>query len=274
MLTTTCNLCILIFLFLSLTGNVVNGETTSSANNDAALAAAMVARQRWELRGNSPPSSGKATTAVVTGGTKGIGKAIVEELAHKGCRVLTCSRNSDELKNCITEWHSLGLDVDGVVADISTADGRQTLVNEIYEWLSENKDTMGVKDDDDGSRKKRKKKKINQKKNSEQLQLDILVNNVGTNIRKPTIEYTQEEILKVFDTNFFSMYALTIACHPLLKRTPKQMKDLSSTGGSKRSSVVNIGSVAGVTCMKSGSPYASTKAAMNQLTGNLVRTTP
>ena len=184
---------------------------------------------------------------------------------------MTCSRNSDELKNCITEWHSLGLDVDGVVADISTADGRQTLVNEIYEWLSENKDTKGVKDDDVGSRKKRKKKKIKQKKNSEQLQLDILVNNVGTNIRKPTIEYTQEEILKVFDTNFFSMYALTIACHPLLKRTPKQMKDLSSTGGSKRSSVVNIGSVAGVTCIKSGSPYASTKAAMNQLTGNLVR---
>ena len=42
-------------------------------------------------------------------------------------------------------------------------------------------------------------------------------------------------------------------CHSLLKK-----------GGC----VVNIGSVAGVTCMKSGSIYAATKAAMNQLTGN------
>ena len=35
------------------------------------------------------------------------------------------------------------------------------------------------------------------------------------------------------------------------------------------SSVINIGSVAGVTCMKTGTIYAMTKAAMGQLTGNL-----
>lgn len=54
------------------------------------------------------------------------------------------------------------------------------------------------------------------------------------------------------------MFALTTACYPYLKRG----------AGETSSSVVNIGSVAGVTCMKSGTIYASTKAAMNQLTGN------
>jgi Tropinone reductase 1 len=63
------------------------------------------------------------------------------------------------------------------------------------------------------------------------------VNNAGTNIRKPSIEYTEEDIQKVFNTNLHSMMALTTACHPLLKRK----KDEDS------SSVINIGSVAGGT---------------------------
>jgi Tropinone reductase 1 len=163
-----------------------------------------------------------------SGGTKGIGKAIVEELAEKGCRVLTCSRNADDIQACVDEWKGQGFDVTGVAADVSTADGREALMKEIHGWLDEDK------------------------------RLDILVNNVGTNIRKPTVEYTEEDVLKVWNTNFFSMFALTAACHPLLKREP----------GEAFSSVVNIGSVAGVTCMKSGTPYASTKGAMNQITGN------
>jgi Tropinone reductase 1 len=89
--------------------------------------------------------------------------------------------------------------------------------------------------------------------------LNILINNVGTNIRKPSIEYTAEDIEFIWKTNFESMFALTVACHDLLKRPP---------GSGQTSSVVNIGSVAGVTCMKSGTPYSSTKAAMNQVTGN------
>jgi Tropinone reductase 1 len=165
------------------------------------------------------------------GGTKGIGKAIVEELALKGSHVLTCSRNAVELEQCVEDWKTQGLDVAGVTADISTKEGREELMNEIYNWLE--------------SKKKSKT-------------LDILVNNVGTNIRKPTVEYTPEDIEKIWNTNFHSMFALTVACHPLLKRKPGQLA----------SSVVNIGSVAGVTCMKSGTAYSGTKAAMNQVTGN------
>ena len=55
--------------------------------------------------------------------------------------------------------------------------------------------------------------------------LDILVNNVGTNIRKPSIEYTEEDVQKVFDTNFHSMFSLTTACYPLLKRKKQAAAD-------------------------------------------------
>ncbi|KAM3339789.1 hypothetical protein P3S68_029658 [Capsicum galapagoense] len=48
--------------------------------------------ERWSLRG---------TTALVTGGSKGIGYAIVEELANFGARVYTCSRDEKELQECL-----------------------------------------------------------------------------------------------------------------------------------------------------------------------------
>jgi Tropinone reductase 1 len=43
-------------------------------------------------------------TALVTGGSKGIGHAIVEELASLGARVHTCSRNAAELEECRRQW--------------------------------------------------------------------------------------------------------------------------------------------------------------------------
>jgi Tropinone reductase 1 len=179
-----------------------------------------VAASMWNLPAKS--------TAVVTGGTKGIGLAVVEELAGQlGCQVLTCARNEEDLDICLKKWKECGFDCTGVVADVATVEGRHELLESIRIWL-------------------------------QGRPLDILVNNVGTNIRKASIEYTMEDLQLVWRTNFESMFALTTACHPLLKRS----------AGTRTSSVVNIGSVAGVTCMKSGTPYASTKAAMNQITGN------
>lgn len=168
-------------------------------------------------------------TAVVTGGTKGIGHAVVSELAGTHhCRVLTCSRNAEELQGCVKEWTDLGYDVQGVVADVATADGRSKLIDNIRSFLAGDK-------------------------------LDILINNVGTNVRKPSIEYSQDEVDFVWKTNFASMFGLTVGCYEFLKR---------EQGDVRTSSVVNIGSVAGVTCLKTGTPYAATKAAMNQVTGN------
>lgn len=86
--------------------------------------------------------------------------------------------------------------------------------------------------------------------------LDILVNNVGMNIRKKTDEYSKEEYDKIINTNLLSVFELSRLCYPLLKK---------STQGN----IINISSVAGQKHIRTGSIYGMTKAAMIQLTKNL-----
>jgi tropinone reductase I len=211
-------------------------DSTSSGSNSIDLGSTTrshPSKSLWAFPAN------RRTTAVVTGGTKGIGKAIVEELAGTfGASVLTCSRSQEDLDICIREWKRIGMDVTGIVADVSVAADRTVLVDKIKEWLS---------------------------KVGRTNELDILVNNVGTNRRKPSIDYTTDDIEFIWKTNFQSMFALTVACYDLLKRGDGK----GPVSGWACSSVINIGSVAGgPICIKTGTPYSSTKAAMNQVTGN------
>ncbi|OMO76666.1 Short-chain dehydrogenase/reductase SDR [Corchorus olitorius] len=170
---------------------------------------------RWSLEG---------MTALVTGGTRGIGHAIVEELAGLGAAVYTCSRNEAELGKCLKEWEGKGFVVKGSVCDASDKDQRQKLIENVGSVFNG--------------------------------KLNILVNNVGTNIRKPTVEYSAEEYSKLMTTNYESVYHLCQLAHPLLK-------------ASGAGSIVFISSVAGLLHIGSGSIYGPTKAAINQLTKNL-----
>jgi Tropinone reductase 1 len=86
--------------------------------------------------------------------------------------------------------------------------------------------------------------------------LDVLVNNVGTNVRKKFIDYTESEYRKLFETNLFSLTDLTQKAFPLLK-------------SSGNASIINIASVAGKLDVQSGPPYGMTKAAIIQLTRHL-----
>ncbi|OEL17932.1 Tropinone reductase-like protein [Dichanthelium oligosanthes] len=79
----------------------------------------MAAPQRRSLAG---------TTALVTGGSKGIGHAIVEELARFGVRVHTCSRNAAELEECRRRWVEKGLQVTVSACDIAVRAGREKLM--------------------------------------------------------------------------------------------------------------------------------------------------
>lgn len=141
--------------------------------------------------------------------------------------MITCCRNLDELEECLNKWKQEGYSVDGCVADVSTTIGRTKLVEYYNNKFPDEK-------------------------------LDGLVNNVGSNIRKKTIEYTEEEYHKIFSTNLESAFFLSRSFYPNLKL-------------SKGGSIINIGSVAGGSylSMRTGSIYAMTKAAMNQMTYNL-----
>ncbi|KAB5529341.1 hypothetical protein DKX38_019422 [Salix brachista] len=132
--------------------------------------------KRWDLRG---------MTALVTGGTKGLGHAIVDELAALGAIVHTCARNQEQLNESIREWKEKGFEVTGSVCDVSSDAEREKLMKEVSSLF-------------DGK-------------------LDILVNNAGTNIYKATLDYTADDFTSLMATNLQSAFHLSQLAHPLLK---------------------------------------------------------
>ncbi|KAM3325518.1 hypothetical protein P3S67_000643 [Capsicum chacoense] len=80
---------------------------------------------RWTLQGKN---------ALVTGGTKGIGHAIVEELAGFGTRVYTC-RNQDQLDQCLEKWRGKGYKVEGCVCDLTLRPQREMLMEKVIVYF-------------------------------------------------------------------------------------------------------------------------------------------
>ncbi|PQQ02116.1 tropinone reductase homolog [Prunus yedoensis var. nudiflora] len=72
-------------------------------------------------------------TALVTGRTKGMGYAIVEELSGLGASVYTCAWNQNQLNDCLNiQWKTKGFhQVTGSVCDRSSRAQRQELINEV-----------------------------------------------------------------------------------------------------------------------------------------------
>ena len=116
----------------------------------------------------------KNRTAIVTGGTKGIGWSIVNEFLHLGANVIVIARNEDDMTYRIAEWHSKGFNVKGIVADITAYETYDSILNQI-----------------------------------EVPAIDILVNNVGGNFPKKFIEYSQKDIEVIFNLNLFSNIRFT-----------------------------------------------------------------
>ncbi|KAL7585622.1 hypothetical protein Lser_V15G44191 [Lactuca serriola] len=152
----------------------------------AAESSSKTRNSRWSLAG---------MTALVTGGTRGIGCAA--ELNHR-----------------LQEWSSKGFTVTGSVCDATSRPQRQQLLEKVSSIFNG--------------------------------KLNILINNVGTNIVRPSLEYTAEEYSLVMATNLESCYHISQLSHPLLK-------------ASGFGSIVFISSVAGSVC----------SSAMNQLAKNL-----
>jgi Tropinone reductase 1 len=162
--------------------------------------------------------------ALVTGATLGIGLAVAEEFLSLGATVLTVARDAKRLDEQLERWRSRGARAEGLAADVSRAEGRSAVLRRLEEFGAG---------------------------------LDVLVNNVGTNIRKAAVEYTSEEYERIISTNLTSAFELTRSAHALLK---------SARAGA---SVVNVSSVSGLTHTSTGTPYAMTKAALLQMTRSL-----
>ena len=173
----------------------------------------MVATDKWTLEGS---------TALVTGATRGICRAGVEEFVSLGAKVFFAARSAEDISDRESEWRAAGGDVTGIAADLADADERRKLVQTVS-------DQAGA--------------------------LHCLVNNVGSNLRKPAAEYSLGEFQSLLTGNLESAFHISQLCLGAMKGCD--------------ASIVNVASVAGLTHLCTGAPYAMTKAAMIQMTRNL-----
>ena len=122
--------------------------------------------------------------ALITGGSKGIGKAIVHEFLQLGAEVVFTARNAAEVAAAEQEFRQMGFPVHGVAADVALDPDRKKLL----EWISRQ---WGF--------------------------LDILVNNAGMNIRKRVADYTDAEYRQVLEVDLLGAFELCRGLQPLLQ---------------------------------------------------------
>jgi Tropinone reductase 1 len=158
--------------------------------------------------------------ALITGGTKGIGLAIAEEFLMHGAEIFIVARTEADVQNRLKAWRRYKWKVHGLALNLQQPEARTALCDTI-------KTVWG--------------------------RFDILVNNVGTNVRKPTLAYTDEEVSQLMQTNLHATFEMCRLMHPMLR---------SPEGGV----IINISSVAGSRVVQTGAVYAMTKAAIEQLT--------
>ncbi|GAY38013.1 Tropinone reductase [Citrus sinensis] len=84
-------------------------------------------------------------TALVTGGTKGLGHVVVEEFGVLGGIVHTCARNEAELNECLREWKTKGFKVTGSVCDASSRAEREKLIKQVSSLFNGKRNILEIK---------------------------------------------------------------------------------------------------------------------------------
>lgn len=126
----------------------------------------------------------KDKVVVVTGGSEGIGKALIDALIPMGAKVATCGRNQDKLYNLQIQYSNHLLHT--MVADVSQYSECQNFINSTI-------DTFGG--------------------------IDILINNAGVSMRALLKDVDVDVIRKVMDINFFgTVYCTKLSLNSILER--------------------------------------------------------
>ncbi|HEY2971962.1 MAG TPA: SDR family oxidoreductase [Pyrinomonadaceae bacterium] len=124
--------------------------------------------------------------AIVTGGTKGIGRGIAEALVQEGINVCVSARSRNEIDETVGALRALGKgSATGIVCDVrNCAEIKALFAQTVLELGS----------------------------------LDILVNNAGIGIFAPVEEMSPEDFRAVLETNLFSVFYCCHEAIPLMKQ--------------------------------------------------------
>jgi Tropinone reductase 1 len=134
-----------------------------------------MSNSRWTLKGKK---------ALVTGATRGIGKAITKELLELGADVFIISRNQADIDAEVIRYTEQAGCAAGLKCDVTLKEDRVALLKKIEsDWGS----------------------------------LDILVNNAGTNTRRKTLDSDTEDFEKIMSLNLGSVFEMSRLFHPMLK---------------------------------------------------------
>jgi short-subunit dehydrogenase len=160
---------------------------------------------------------------IITGASAGIGEATARRLAAEGAAVVLVARRKERLDALKGEIERGGGRALAIAADVTNAADRERLVNETLAACG---------------------------------RIDALVNNAGYGQRGPIELVPLDAIRQNFETNLFSLIALTQLVIPVLRR---------QAGGR----IVNISSLAGRIARPLSSVYDATKHALEAISDGL-----
>ena len=140
----------------------------------------------------------KGKVAIVTGSSRGIGKAIALKLAQEGCSIVLNGRNQERLDEAKIEVEKITPNVITFKCDVSDAEASKQLIDSAIENFG---------------------------------RLDILVNNVGVSNRGTVEESNPEVFKRVFESNVLGSVNPTIPALPHIKKNKGSLVFISSLAG-------------------------------------------
>ena len=156
------------------------------------------------------------TTALITGATEGIGRATAFALGRAGYRIGVCARTESKVRQLIKDLEAEGIQAAGAAADVGNPDQVGAMVEAVTRALGD---------------------------------IGVLVNNAGVLIARPFEELTLDDWDTTMSTNVRSLYLVTRAVLPAMRRR-------------RQGSIVNVASLAGKNAFVNGTAYAASKHAV------------
>jgi len=137
--------------------------------------------------------------AIVTGGSRGLGKEMAEGLAEAGAALMLCARREEWLWPTVEEFRSKGFKAEGIVCDVSNSEQVQKLVDKTIDVYNK---------------------------------LDILINNAGVSWGERPETMPLDKWHRVINTNLTGAFLVSqIAGREMLKRERGCIINIASVSG-------------------------------------------